>query len=122
MIKKVARKEARVKKHRRLRNKIVGTANKPRLCVFKSLKNISVQLINDELGVTIASASTIEKDIASKLENTSNLEAAKLVGEIVAKRAIEKGVKEIVFDRSGYVYHGKVKALADSARENGLSF
>lgn len=122
MIKKVARAKKRAKKHKKIRNKIQGTADKPRLTVFKSNKNVSAQIINDIDGHTLASASTVQKELSDKLESTSSIEAAKLVGEYVAKRAVEKGIEEIVFDRSGYIYHGKVKALADAARENGLKF
>ncbi|HAN09234.1 MAG TPA: 50S ribosomal protein L18 [Clostridiales bacterium] len=122
MSKKLSRSEARVDKHARIRNKIRGTEERPRLCVFKSLHHISAQIINDETGNTIASASTQEKEIAQKLKNTANIEAAKLIGEVLAKRAMEKGIKVVVFDRSGYIYHGKVKMLADGAREVGLDF
>ncbi|HCC07395.1 MAG TPA: 50S ribosomal protein L18 [Clostridiales bacterium] len=122
MSKKLSRSEARADKHARIRNKIRGTEERPRLCVFKSLHHISAQIINDETGNTIASASTQEKEIAGKLKNTANIEAAKLIGEVLAKRAMEKGIKVVVFDRSGYIYHGKVKMLADGAREVGLDF
>ena len=122
MIKKSSRSEGRADKHFRIRNKVHGTVERPRLCVFKSLKYISAQIINDETGHTMASASTLEKELAGKLKSTSNMDAAKLIGEVVAKRAIEKGIEAVVFDRSGYIYHGKVKMIADTARENGLKF
>jgi len=122
MIIKASRNSVRVKKHNRLRYKINGTSQKPRLTVFRSNKNIYAQLIDDTKGITICSASTSETEVKAKLEKTSNVEAAKLVGQLVGTRAVEKGIKEIVFDRSGYVYHGKVQALADAAREAGLQF
>lgn len=122
MITKASRNSVRVKKHNRLRYKINGTSQKPRLTVFRSNKNIYAQLIDDTKGITICSASTSETEVKAKLEKTSNVEAAKVVGQLVGTRAVEKGIKEIVFDRSGYVYHGKVQALADAAREAGLQF
>ncbi|MCI8342492.1 MAG: 50S ribosomal protein L18 [Firmicutes bacterium] len=122
MIKKPSRAEARIKRHYRIRNKISGTAVQPRLAVFRSNKHIYAQLIDDVAGHTLAAASTMEADIASKLEATSNVDAAAAVGEAIAKKALEKGISEAVFDRGGYVYHGKVKALADAAREAGLNF
>jgi len=122
MIIKASRNSNRVKKHNRLRYKINGTSQKPRLTVFRSNKNIYAQLIDDTKGITICSASTVEAELKAKLEKTSDVEAAKLVGQLVGARAVEKGIKEIVFDRSGYVYHGKVQALADAAREAGLQF
>ena len=122
MIKKPSRAKARIKRHYRIRNKVNGTQQQPRLAVFRSNKHIYAQLINDTAGVTIAAASTMEADIASKLENTANIQAASAVGEAIAKKAIDKGVTEVVFDRGGYVYHGKVQALADAAREAGLKF
>jgi large subunit ribosomal protein L18 len=120
MIKKITRNEARVARHKRSRNKISGTSDVPRLCVFKSNKNISVQLIDDSKMNTIISASSIDKDL--KIENGGNIEAAKLVGEAIAKKALKLKIKTVVFDRGGYLYHGCVKALAESARENGLEF
>lgn len=120
MIKKPSRSANRVKKHKRLRYKIVGTTEKPRLCMFKSNSHVYAQVIDDTKGHTLAAAST--KDAGLSIEQTNNVEAAKAVGEAVAKRAIEKGVSEVVFDRSGYLFHGKVKALADAAREAGLKF
>lgn len=110
---------ARKKRHVRVRGKISGTAECPRLNVYRSLSNIYAQLIDDEAGVTLAQASTVEKDFA---QYGGNVEAAKAVGKKIAERATEKGIKECVFDRGGYVYHGRVAALADGAREGGLEF
>lgn len=122
MIRKPSRAAARTKRHYRIRNKINGTATQPRLAVFRSNQHIYAQVIDDTVGNTLVAASTMESDIASKLENTANIEAAQAVGEAIAKKAIDKGITEVVFDRGGYVYHGKVKALADAAREAGLKF
>ena len=122
MINKPSRAAARIKRHYRIRNKVKGTAQTPRLAVFRSNKHMYVQLIDDVAGVTIAAASTMEAEIAGKLESTSSIEAAQAVGEAIAKKAVEKGITEAVFDRGGYVYHGKVAALAEAAREAGLQF
>ena len=122
MLKKLNRNKMRQKKHKRIRNKIVGTAERPRLSVFRSLTNIFVQIIDDSTGTTIASASTNDKELRAGIAYGGNVEAAKKVGSTIAKRALEKGVTEVVFDRSGYVYTGRVKALADAAREAGLKF
>ncbi|HHW68440.1 MAG: large subunit ribosomal protein [Epulopiscium sp.] len=122
MIRKESRSEVRAKKHLKIRKKIHGTTERPRLSVFRSDKHIYAQIIDDVKGTTLVAASTLEKDIAKQLEKTNNVQAAKLVGEIVARRALDKGVTEVVFDRGGYIYHGKVKALADAAREAGLQF
>ncbi len=122
MIKKASRSKVRVKKHLKIRNKISGTAERPRLAVFRSNNHIYAQVIDDVKGQTIVAASTVEKAIAEKLEKTNNVEAAAVVGEAVAKKAIDKGVTEVVFDRGGFIYHGKIKALADAAREAGLKF
>ena len=111
--------ERRRRIHYRIRNHVSGTAERPRLNVFRSLSNIYAQVIDDVQGVTVVSASTQEKDFANY---GGNIEAAKAVGEAVAKRAMEKGITEVVFDRGGYVYHGRVKALAEAAREAGLKF
>lgn len=119
MIKKIDRKALREKKHRSIRSKISGTPERPRLTVFKSLKNIFVQVIDDVNGKTLVSASTIEK--GNKL-NGANIANAKLIGERIAKKAKEAGINKIVFDRSGYIYTGVIKALADAAREAGLEF
>lgn len=120
MIKKVSRSEIRVKKHKKIRNKINGTSERPRLSVFRSNNNIYAQVIDDVKGVTLTSASTLDKDL--KLEKTNDVEAAKVVGESIAKKAMDKGIETVIYDRGGYIYHGKVKALADAAREAGLKF
>lgn len=122
MISKVSRAQVRQKKHRRLRNHIVGTAERPRLCVFRSNNHMYAQIIDDTVGNTLVAASTAEKAIKAELEKTNNVDAAAYVGTVIAKRAIEKGIKEVVFDRGGFIYHGKVQALADAAREAGLEF
>lgn len=118
MIKKVSRNDVRLKRHARVRNKISGTPECPRLNVFRSNSHIHTQLIDDVNGVTLVSASSVEM----KLENGSNIEAAKAVGTEIAKRALEKNIEKVVFDRGGYVYHGRVKAVAEAAREAGLKF
>ena len=120
MITKQDKNATRKKRHARVRAKLSGTAARPRLNVFRSNKHIYAQLIDDLSGVTLASASTVDKEF--NLESTNNVEAAKLVGELVAKRAVEKGITSVVFDRGGYLYHGRIQALADAARENGLQF
>nr|WP_263323873.1 50S ribosomal protein L18 [Neobacillus sp. Marseille-Q6967] len=120
MITKQDKNATRKKRHARVRAKLSGTAARPRLNVFRSNKHIYAQLIDDMSGVTLASASTMDKEF--NLESSSNVEAAKLVGELVAKRAVEKGISSVVFDRGGYLYHGRIQALADAARENGLQF
>lgn len=120
MIKKVVRNEARQARHARVRTKISGTKDVPRLNVFRSNSNIFAQLIDDESGVTLVSASSIDKDL--KLENGGNIEAATKVGELLAKRAKDAKITKVVFDRGGYQYHGRVQALAEAARENGLEF
>lgn len=120
MIKKTSRNEARKARHARIRNKISGTSELPRLCVFRSLKNISVQIIDDTKGITLVSASSNDKDL--KIKNGGNTEASKLVGALIAKKAKKAKIDKVVFDRGGYLYHGRVKALADAARENGLEF
>jgi large subunit ribosomal protein L18 len=120
MITKPAKNSTRKKRHARVRAKLTGTAERPRLNVFRSNQHIYAQVIDDTNSVTLASASTLDKELS--VESTGNVEAAKLVGDLVAKRAVEKGVKAVVFDRGGYLYHGRVKALADAAREAGLEF
>ncbi|KYH28827.1 MULTISPECIES: 50S ribosomal protein L18 [Clostridium] len=120
MFKKENRQKTRVKRHLRVRNKISGTAEKPRLAVYRSEKNIYAQIIDDVAGRTLVSASTLDKDYTGKVG--SNKEAARTVGAMIAKKAIEKGIEEVVFDRGGYVYHGRVKELAEGAREAGLKF
>ncbi|MCR5675493.1 MAG: 50S ribosomal protein L18 [Lachnospiraceae bacterium] len=120
MIKKESRQKARVKKHLRIRKRFSGTPERPRLSVFRSNKHIYAQVIDDEAGNTLAAASTLDKDL--KLENTDDVEAAAAVGKAIAKKALDKGIKTVVFDRGGYIYQGKVAALADAAREAGLEF
>lgn len=122
MINKPSRAAARVKRHYRIRNHVKGTALRPRLAVFRSNQHMYAQVIDDVAKHTLASASTVESEIASKVEHTSTVAAAAIVGEVVAKRAVEKGISAVVFDRGGYIYHGKVKALAEAAREAGLQF
>jgi large subunit ribosomal protein L18 len=122
MIKKPSRASVRQNKHRKMRYNLVGTNERPRLAVFRSNNNMYAQVIDDSVGHTLAAASTLEKEIKEKLEKLNDVEAAKLVGEVIAKRALDKGVKQVVFDRGGFIYHGKVKALADAAREAGLEF
>ena len=116
------RAKARSRRHRRVRKKVRGTAERPRLCVFRSNRHISAQVIDDRDGKTVAAASSLEKDLRSSLKSGGNKEAAAKVGQLLAERAVANGVKEVVFDRGSYVYHGRVKALADAAREGGLSF
>lgn len=120
MLNRVDKNEKRQKRHLRSRKYIVGTAEKPRLNVYRSLTNIYAQVINDVTGETIVSASTVEKDL--KANYGGNIEAAKVIGKAIAERAIAKGIKVVVFDRGGYLYHGRVAALADAAREAGLQF
>ena len=119
MVKKTDRKMERTRRHIRVRRKISGTAERPRLCVYRSNSNIYVQVIDDVAGKTLAQASTLDKEIKTK---HSNKVAAKEVGALIAKRAIEKNIKSVVFDRGGYIYHGVVKELAEAAREGGLEF
>ena len=118
MVNKTDRNKARTHRHLRVRGKVSGTAARPRLNVYRSLKNIYAQLIDDVTGVTLVSASSLDKGI----ENGGNKDAAKKVGEMIAKRAADKGISEVVFDRGGYIYHGRVKELAEGAREGGLKF
>ena len=122
MIIKPSRSKARIKRHERIRNHISGVSERPRLCVFRSNKHIYAQIIDDTKGCTLVSASTMEKSLAEPLSNTSNIEAAKAVGASIAKKAVGKGINTVVFDRGGYIYHGKVQALAEAAREAGLQF
>jgi large subunit ribosomal protein L18 len=119
MVSRVDTNKKRIKRHKRVRGKIFGTAQKPRLCVFRSLKNIYAQVIDDENGKTLASASSLDKEFN---QYGGNKEAAKLVGQAVAKAALEKGITEVVFDRGGYIFHGRVQELAEGAREAGLKF
>lgn len=111
--------KSRAKRHRKVRSRVYGTKDRPRLCVFRSAENIYVQVIDDDLGHTLTSASTVEKDFTAY---GGNREAAEKVGEIIGKRCLEKGIQAVVFDRGGYLYHGRVKALAEKAREAGLKF
>jgi len=120
MLKKVNRRVNRQAKHERVRKKVFGTPEKPRLCVYKSGKHMYAQIIDDKASHTLVAASTLDKDV--NLTSTSNKEAAKFVGESIAKKALEKGITEVVFDRGGYIYHGKVQELANGAREAGLKF
>ncbi len=122
MEKTINKKLNRKKKHLSIRKNISGTSEKPRLAVFKSEKHIYAQIIDDKSGVTITSASTVDKELKKDLEKTWNINAAEKVGELLAKRAIEKGVSNVVFDRGGFKYHGRIKSLADSARKAGLKF
>ncbi len=119
---KESRKDKRVKRHARVRKNLFGTPERPRLCVFRSNKNISAQIIDDVNGVTLASASSLDKELKAEIGYGGNKEAAKKVGEAVAKRALEKGIEEVCFDRGGFLYHGRVAELADGAREAGLKF
>ena len=122
MVKKESRSKIRVKKHKRIRNRLSGTPERPRLAVFRSNNHMYAQIIDDKAGNTLVAASTLEKDVQSELEKTNNVDAAAYVGTVIAKRALEKGITTEVFDRGGYIYHGKVAALAEAAREAGLVF
>ncbi len=122
MISKKSRAEVRVKKHMKLRNRFQGTAERPRLSVYRSNMHIYTQIIDDVAQKTLVSASTVQKDIKSELERTNDVAAAAYLGKVIAERAKAAGITEVVFDRGGYVYHGKIKALADAAREAGLEF
>ena len=122
MIKKKSRAEVRAKKHGRLRYRLSGTAERPRMAVFRSNNHMYVQIIDDTKGHTLVSASTVEKSVKEEMEKTNDVEAAKKLGTIIGKRAIEKGITTVVYDRGGYIYKGKVAALADAAREAGLEF
>ena len=122
MVSKESRKNVRVKKHMRIRNRFSGTAERPRLAVFRSNNHMYAQIIDDTVGNTLVAASTLEKDIKGELKKTNNVEAAAYLGTVIAKRAMEKGIKEVVFDRGGFIYQGKVAALAEAAREAGLKF
>ena len=119
---KLDRVSARFRRHRRVRKRVVGTPERPRLSVFRSIKHIYAQIIDDQNGVTLASASTLSPDVRDEIAGSSSIEAAKAVGKAIGRKAIEKNITSVVFDRGGYLYHGKVKALADAAREAGLTF
>ena len=122
MVSKESRQEIRVKKHRRMRNRLSGTAERPRLSVFRSNNHMYAQIIDDTVGNTLVAASTLEKEIKAELEKTNNVDAAAYLGTVIAKRAIEKGINTVVFDRGGFIYQGKIAALAEAAREAGLEF
>ncbi len=122
MISKKSRAEVRAKKHMKIRNHMSGTSVRPRLAVFRSNKHMYAQIIDDDAANTMVAASTTEKAVKAELKYTDDVEAARYLGTVIAKRALEKGIKEVVFDRGGFIYQGKVKALADAAREEGLDF
>ncbi|MCI5740376.1 MAG: 50S ribosomal protein L18 [Lachnospiraceae bacterium] len=122
MVNKKSRALVREKKHRRMRNHISGTAERPRLAVFRSNNHMYAQIIDDTVGNTLVAASTLDKDVKAELEKTNNVDAAAYLGTVVAKKALDKGIQTVVFDRGGFIYEGKVKALADAAREAGLEF
>jgi large subunit ribosomal protein L18 len=122
MVSKVSRTKVRVNKHRKLRNRLTGTAQRPRLAVFRSNNHMYAQIIDDTVGNTLVSASTLQKEVKAELEKTNNVDAAAQLGTVIAKKALEKGITAVVFDRGGFIYQGKIKALADAAREAGLEF
>lgn len=122
MISKPCKNEIRKRKHERVRSKVSGTAERPRLCVFRSLSNVYAQVIDDTKGVTLAAASTLDKEVKDELSFGGNIAGSKAVGKLVAERALAKGIETVVFDRGGYIYHGRVAALAEAAREAGLKF
>ena len=122
MVGKESRSKVRVNKHRKLRNRFSGTTQRPRLAVFRSNNHMYAQIIDDTVGNTLVSASTLQKDVKAELEKTNNVDAAAYLGTIIAKKALDKGITTVVFDRGGFIYHGKVKALAEAAREAGLVF
>ena len=122
MVSKKSRQEVRLNKHRKLRNRFSGTAERPRLAVFRSNNHMYAQIIDDTVGNTLVAASTVEKDVKAELEKTNNVDAAAYLGTVIAKSALEKGIKAVVFDRGGFIYQGKIAALADAAREAGLEF
>ena len=122
MIKKESRSEIRVKKHMRVRNRLSGTAERPRLAVFRSNNHMYAQIIDDTVGNTLVSASTVQKDVKDQLEKTNDVAAAAYLGKVIAQKALDAGIKEVVFDRGGFIYQGKIQALADAAREAGLEF
>ena len=122
MVSKESRAKVRVNKHRKLRNRFSGTAERPRLAVFRSNNHMYAQIIDDTVGNTLVSASTLQSEVKAELEKTNNVEAAAYLGTVIAKKALEKGIDTVVFDRGGFIYQGKIKALADAAREAGLKF
>ncbi len=122
MVSKESRSKVRINKHRKLRNRFTGTPERPRLAVFRSNNHMYAQIIDDTVGNTLASASTLQKDVKAEIEKTNDVAAAAYLGTVIAKKALEKGITTVVFDRGGFIYQGKVKALADAAREAGLEF
>ena len=122
MVSKESRAKVRLNKHRRMRNRFAGTAERPRLAVFRSNNHMYAQIIDDSVGNTLVSASTLQKEVKAELEKTNDVDAAAYLGKVIAERALEKGIKEVVFDRGCFIYQGKVKALAEAAREAGLEF
>ncbi|MDR2044386.1 MAG: 50S ribosomal protein L18 [Clostridium sp.] len=122
MVKKESRSSIRVKKHRRIRNRFSGTPQRPRLAVFRSNSHMYAQVVDDTVGHTLVAASTLEKEIKAELEKTDNVAAAAYLGTVIGKRALEKGITTVVYDRGGFLYHGKIAALADAARAAGLEF
>ena len=122
MIKKESRSAIRIKKHLRVRNRFSGTAERPRLAVFRSNNHMYAQIIDDTVGNTLVSASTVQKDVKDQLEKTNDVAAAAYLGRVIAQKALDAGIKEVVFDRGGFIYQGKIQALADAAREAGLEF
>ena len=122
MVRKESRQKVRVKKHMRIRNRLSGTTERPRLAVFRSNNHMYAQIIDDTVGNTLVAASTLEKEVKAELEKTNNVDAAAYLGTVIAKRAIEKGINTVVFDRGGFIYQGKIAALADAARQAGLEF
>ena len=122
MVSKESRSKIRVQKHRRMRNRFSGTAERPRLAVFRSNNHMYAQIIDDTVGNTLVAASTLDKDVKAELEKTNNVEAAAYLGKVIAKKALDKGITTVVFDRGGFIYQGKIAALADAAREAGLEF
>nr|WP_330394592.1 50S ribosomal protein L18 [Lachnoclostridium sp. An131] len=122
MVSKKSRSVVRANKHRRLRNHLSGTAERPRLAVFRSNNHMYAQIIDDTVGHTLVAASTLEKDVKAELEKTNNVDAAAYLGKVIAQKALDKGIKTVVFDRGGFIYQGKIQALAEAAREAGLEF
>ena len=122
MVSKESRQKVRIKKHLKMRNRFSGTPERPRLAVFRSNNHMYAQIIDDTVGKTLVSASTVQKDVKAELEKTNNVDAAAYLGTVIAKKAIEQGINTVVFDRGGFIYQGKIKALADAAREAGLEF
>ena len=122
MVSKESRQEVRAKKHMKIRNRFSGTAERPRLAVFRSNNHMYAQVIDDTVGNTLVSASTLDKDVKAELTKTNDVEAAAYLGKVIAKKALDKGITTVVFDRGGFIYQGKIKALADAAREAGLEF